>query len=292
MFVTDFAHHLKGEVPIAFAESRPAPSGRRNVIVCLAQWRDSAAGGAATTGYRSGHRTSDQAGGPPPRAGRLDALIDVMTFFDVEKAIVRGLRDRVTSTADDHQRRRGAGDRLPEARRALGEPDERRLVRGPPQGPPRRLRRPGGCRRLLHNPKFVLGRVRLRLGTPPSTKPTRRSFTGSTSFTASSARRLTRLRLRAGACSSRSVRRSRRSTRTGSCPSSRSPGVSSWVRSWRSGRSSGCRTSRSSSRGSSDPGWRRRIGVGSSSSSATGSATRRLRNSPENSTASTASRQT
>jgi len=98
MFVTDFAHHLKGEVPIAFQNLVLPTSGRRNVIVCLAQWRDSASKGSsydrlvADTARRI--KLEDHL-----QSRELDALIDVMTFFDVEKAIVRSLRDRVTSTA-------------------------------------------------------------------------------------------------------------------------------------------------------------------------------------------------
>ena len=99
MFVTDFAHHLKGEVPIAFQNLVLPTSGRRNVIVCLAQWRDSASRGssydriAADIARRI--KLEDHL-----QNRELDALIDVMTFFDVEKAIVRSLRDRVTSTAE------------------------------------------------------------------------------------------------------------------------------------------------------------------------------------------------
>src|SRR5271157_3397877 len=99
MFVTDFVYHLKGEVPIAFQNLVLSTSGRRNVIVCLAQWRDSASRGssydkiAADIARRiklEDHLLNRE----------LDALIDVMTFFDVEKAIVRSLRDRVTSNAE------------------------------------------------------------------------------------------------------------------------------------------------------------------------------------------------
>ena len=99
MFVTDFAHHLKGEVPIAYLNLVLPTSGRRNVIVCLAQWRDSASRGssydriAADIARRI--KLEDHL-----QNRELDALIDVMTFFDVEKAIVRSLRDRVTSTAE------------------------------------------------------------------------------------------------------------------------------------------------------------------------------------------------
>ena len=99
MFVTDFAHHLKGEVPIAYQNLVLPTSGRRNVIVCLAQWRDSASRGssydriAADIARRI--KLEDHL-----HSRELDALIDVMTFFDVEKAIVRSLRDRVTSTAE------------------------------------------------------------------------------------------------------------------------------------------------------------------------------------------------
>jgi uncharacterized protein (TIGR02687 family) len=99
MFVTDFAHHLKGEAPLAFQNLVLPTSGRRNVIVCLAQWRDSASRRSSYDRISAdiarrinleGHLHSRE----------LDALIDVMTFFDAEKAIVRSLRDRVTSTAE------------------------------------------------------------------------------------------------------------------------------------------------------------------------------------------------
>ncbi len=98
MFVTDFAHHLKGEVPIAFQNLVLPTSGRRNVIVCLAQWRDSASRGSSydkiAADIARQIKLEDHL-----QNRELDALIDLMTFFDVEKAIIRSLRDRVTSTA-------------------------------------------------------------------------------------------------------------------------------------------------------------------------------------------------
>jgi uncharacterized protein (TIGR02687 family) len=99
MFVTDFAHHLKGDVPVAFQNLILPTSGRRNVIVCLAQWRDSASRGSSYDKIAAdiARRIKLE---EHLHSRELDALIDVMTFFDVEKAIVRSLRDRVTSTAE------------------------------------------------------------------------------------------------------------------------------------------------------------------------------------------------
>ena len=47
LLVTDYAHHLKGDVPIALAHLVLPPSGRRNAVVCLAQWRDSSSKGSS-----------------------------------------------------------------------------------------------------------------------------------------------------------------------------------------------------------------------------------------------------
>ena len=99
MFVTDFAHHLKGEVPIAYQNLVLPTSGRRNVIVCLAQWRDSASRGSSYDKIAADIARRIKLEEHLHSRG-LDALIDVMTFFDVEKAIIRSLRDRVTSTAE------------------------------------------------------------------------------------------------------------------------------------------------------------------------------------------------
>jgi uncharacterized protein (TIGR02687 family) len=98
LMVTDFAHHVKTHVPNSLAHLVLPPSGRSNAVVCLAQWRDSASRGS------SYDRLSDLAAGILKMEDQLygleiEPLLDVMTFQDVEKAIAKGLRDRVASAA-------------------------------------------------------------------------------------------------------------------------------------------------------------------------------------------------
>jgi uncharacterized protein (TIGR02687 family) len=99
LLVTDFAHHLKGIVPDALANLVLPPTGKSNTVVCLAQWRDSSSKGS------SYDRLSDLVAGIIKMEGQLygfeiEALLDVMTFQAVEKAIAQGLRNRVISGGD------------------------------------------------------------------------------------------------------------------------------------------------------------------------------------------------
>ncbi len=96
--MTDYASHLKAELPVSLHHLVLPKSGASNVVVCLGQWRDSSSRGssydqlsaiaAESIGLQSHLLFRD-----------IDSVLDVMTFLDVEKAIVRNLRDRICSTA-------------------------------------------------------------------------------------------------------------------------------------------------------------------------------------------------
>ena len=97
LLVTDFAHYYRGK-PVSSLAHLELP-GKANAVVCLAQWRDSSTKGASydVLSGLAGDLVGiiDQAQGSD-----VDDLLDVMTFMDVEKAIMSGLRDRVMATAD------------------------------------------------------------------------------------------------------------------------------------------------------------------------------------------------
>jgi uncharacterized protein (TIGR02687 family) len=98
LLITDFAHRLKAELPLAFSHLVLPTSGRSNAVVCLAQWRDSSSKGS------SYELLSDVGAGILKMEDQLfsfeiEHLLEVMTFQAVEKAIAQGLRDRVVSGA-------------------------------------------------------------------------------------------------------------------------------------------------------------------------------------------------
>ena len=99
LLVSDYAHHLVKELPGALQHLQLPRSGTANAVVCLAQWKDSSSKSnsydvlAAEVGARL-HMPDHL------RGCEVEELLDVMTFLDVEKRIVQGLLDRVTSTSD------------------------------------------------------------------------------------------------------------------------------------------------------------------------------------------------
>ena len=98
LFVADYDHQLGGTLPLALQTLRLPRSGAANAVVCLAQWRDSASKGASYN--RLSEDVEARIHLDTYLSGiEVDALIDVTTFFEVEKAIVRGLLERVTATA-------------------------------------------------------------------------------------------------------------------------------------------------------------------------------------------------
>ena len=244
LVVTDFAHHLKGEVPIAFQNLVLPTSGRRNVIVCLAQWRDSCSGEQLRPARRAD--ISRRIELEDHLHGReLDALLDVTTFFDVEKAIVRSLRDRVTSTAEtiDADEVRAVASRRQgghwAARRA-------RLVRDPPQGVHAAYDALVACSRLLRIRNLYAGAFSSTRLRPVSCL---RDRTLSVRPALPARLRGRRPSGRPGMGAAQAIPRSIESaTLTGSCRSSRSRGGRSSGRSWRTGESSGFPTRRNSSK--------------------------------------------
>jgi uncharacterized protein (TIGR02687 family) len=99
LLVTDYAIHLHGDVPQSLAHLLLPQSGHANTVVCLAQWRDSSSKGSSYD-LLSAEVTRILKMAEHVSTLDIEPLLDVMTFLDVEKAIVRGLRDRVLSTAD------------------------------------------------------------------------------------------------------------------------------------------------------------------------------------------------
>ena len=99
LLISDCAHHLTEELPGALQHLQLPRSGTANAVVCLAQWRDSSSKNSsydvlsAEVGARL-HMPDHLLG------CEVETLLDVMTFLDVEKRIVQGLLDRVTSTVD------------------------------------------------------------------------------------------------------------------------------------------------------------------------------------------------
>jgi uncharacterized protein (TIGR02687 family) len=99
LVLTDYAHHLKGDVPQSIRGLLLPKTGWSNAVVCLAQWRDSSSKG---TSY---DRLSAEAAAILKIEDHLpnleiDQLSEVMTFLVVEKRIASSLRERVQTTAD------------------------------------------------------------------------------------------------------------------------------------------------------------------------------------------------
>ena len=99
LLVTDYAHHLKAEVPAALQHLLLPSSGRSNAVVCLAQWQDSTSKGS------SYDRLSEQVATLLKLEDSLHGLeirdlIDVMTFLPVERTVASLLREHVHHTAD------------------------------------------------------------------------------------------------------------------------------------------------------------------------------------------------
>jgi len=99
LVLTDYAHHLKGDVPQSMRGLLLPKIGWSNAVVCLAQWRenvhkmgsyDRLSADAAVLLKIEDHLANVE----------IDQLVDVMTFLAVEKRIASSLRERVQSTAD------------------------------------------------------------------------------------------------------------------------------------------------------------------------------------------------
>ena len=99
LMLTDYAYHLKGDVPQSLRDLLLPRTGRSNAVVCLAQWRDSR---SKVTSY---DRLSAEAAALLKIEDHLpnleiDQLADVMTFLAVEQRIASNLRDWLHGAAD------------------------------------------------------------------------------------------------------------------------------------------------------------------------------------------------
>jgi uncharacterized protein (TIGR02687 family) len=99
LLMTDYAHHLQGDVPPSLEHLILPKTGRSNAVVCLAQWRDSSSKGSSYD-LLSAEVARIVKIAEYVHPLEIEPFIDVMTFLDVEEAIMRGLRDRVIGTAD------------------------------------------------------------------------------------------------------------------------------------------------------------------------------------------------
>jgi uncharacterized protein (TIGR02687 family) len=118
LMLTDYAHHVKGEVPQSIRGLLLPRNRWSNTVVCLAQWRDSSSKGTSYDRLSSEAAAILNIEDHLPKL-EIDQLIDVMTFLAVEKRIASSLRERVQTTADTI-RGRCTGHRHPPSVRALG----------------------------------------------------------------------------------------------------------------------------------------------------------------------------
>ncbi len=98
LVLTDFAHHLKADLPAPLKPLLLPTTGRSNAVVCLAQWRDSSSKGSSYDQLSAAAATILKIDDHLPNL-EIDQLLDVMTFLVVEKRVASGLRKRVQETA-------------------------------------------------------------------------------------------------------------------------------------------------------------------------------------------------
>jgi uncharacterized protein (TIGR02687 family) len=99
LVLTDYAHHLKGDVPLAIRALLLPRNGWSNAVVCLAQWRDSSSKGTSYDRLSAEAAAFLKVEDYLPNL-EIDQLLEVMTFLAVEKRIASSLRERVQTTAD------------------------------------------------------------------------------------------------------------------------------------------------------------------------------------------------
>ncbi len=99
LMLTDYAHHLKGDVPQSIRGLLLPKKGWSNAVVCLAQWRDSSSKGTSYDRFSAEAAAILRIDDHLPNL-EIDQLADVMTFLAVEKRIASSLRERVQTTAD------------------------------------------------------------------------------------------------------------------------------------------------------------------------------------------------
>ena len=99
LMLTDYAHHLRGEVPQSVRGLLLPRAGWSNAVVCLGQWRDSSSKGASYDRLSAEAAVLLKIDDHLPNLD-IDQLAEVMTFLSVEKRIASSLREQVQTTAD------------------------------------------------------------------------------------------------------------------------------------------------------------------------------------------------
>jgi uncharacterized protein (TIGR02687 family) len=99
LLLTDYAHHLKADVPQSIRGLLLPRTGWSNAVVCLAQWRDSSTKGTSYDRLSAEAAALLKVEDHLPNL-EIDQLLEVMTFLAVEKRIASSLRERVQTTAD------------------------------------------------------------------------------------------------------------------------------------------------------------------------------------------------
>ncbi len=98
LFVTDLAHHIKGDVPQSMRGLVLPKSGWANAVVCLAQWRDSTSKGSSYD-----RLSSDVASilklDEVLAQYEIEDLTEVMTFLLVRNALPVGLENESSQPA-------------------------------------------------------------------------------------------------------------------------------------------------------------------------------------------------
>src|SRR6516162_1035181 len=92
LVLTDYVHHLKGDVPVAIRGLLLPRIGWSNAVVCLAQWRDSSSKGSSYDRLSAEVASVLKIEDSLPNL-EIDQLVDVMTFLTVEKRIASSLRE-------------------------------------------------------------------------------------------------------------------------------------------------------------------------------------------------------
>lgn len=98
LLVTEFVQQLN-DTPSSLAHFVLPKAGWGNVVVCLGQWRDSNSKGSSYD--QLAMQVGSMLGVADLIHGRdVESLLEVTTFYESERAIISGLRDRVIATAD------------------------------------------------------------------------------------------------------------------------------------------------------------------------------------------------
>ncbi len=90
LLLSEFAYQLQADIPAAINEQRLTRNGTHNAVVFLAQWRDS--GKQASSYNRLSETIAEMTNvGEHLKGFEPEKLVDVVTFRQVDNAIMRGL---------------------------------------------------------------------------------------------------------------------------------------------------------------------------------------------------------